>query len=49
MAVEKSLQYLKDLSSGTTQNKICVSDNTTKERNQLRICCSSCKFIISPM
>jgi hypothetical protein len=26
-----------------------VSDNTTKERNQLRICCSSGKVIISPM
>ena len=31
------------------KKKICVSDNTTKDRNQLRICCSSDKFIISPM
>jgi hypothetical protein len=49
MAVREKFTILKDLSSGTTQNKICASDNTIKERNQLRICCSSGKLIISPM
>jgi hypothetical protein len=49
MAVTEKFKILKDLSSGTTQNKICVSDNTTKDRNQLKICCSSGKFIISPV